>query len=108
MAVTILIHFHALSGFVFGCGINEKFMQLIQQMKDLNNIDNLDSNNNNNNHCSTITSREIDIIQNNNNNNIFINASNSVSYCFIECLTRMIFVCPRRSSQTTRRKRLKF
>ena len=26
MAITILTHFHAMSGFVFGCGINENFM----------------------------------------------------------------------------------
>lgn len=30
MAVTILTHFHALSGFVFGCGINESFVQQIE------------------------------------------------------------------------------
>lgn len=27
MAVTILIHFHAMSGFIFGCGINENYLQ---------------------------------------------------------------------------------
>lgn len=30
MAVTILTHFHALSGFVFGCGINENFIHQIE------------------------------------------------------------------------------
>ncbi len=63
MALTILIHFHALSGFVFGCGINEKYMQLID--KDNEQTDN------------TIISKAIDI--NNNNNNLLINASNSVN-----------------------------
>jgi hypothetical protein len=64
MAITILIHFHALSGFVFGCGINEKYMQLID--KDNEQTDN------------TIISKAIDI-NNNNNNNLLINASNSVN-----------------------------
>jgi hypothetical protein len=62
MAITILIHFHALSGFVFGCGINDKFMQLID--KDNEQTDN------------TVISKAIDI---NNNNNLLINASNSVN-----------------------------
>ncbi|RNA12787.1 Sestrin [Brachionus plicatilis] len=30
MAVTILTHFHAMSGLVFGCGINENFVQQIE------------------------------------------------------------------------------
>lgn len=55
MAITILIHFHALSGFVFGCGINEKYMQLID--KDNEQTDN------------TVISKAIDV-------NLLINASN--------------------------------
>lgn len=39
MAITILTHFHALSGFIFGCGINEQFMQLYEQQL-LNDIEN--------------------------------------------------------------------
>lgn len=31
MAITILTHFHALSGFVFGCGINENYMQQLEE-----------------------------------------------------------------------------
>ena len=58
MAITILIHFHALSGFVFGCGINEKYMQLID--KDNEQTDN------------TVISKAIDV-------NLLINASNLVN-----------------------------
>lgn len=39
MAITILAHFHALSGFIFGCGINEQFMHLCEQQL-LNDIEN--------------------------------------------------------------------
>lgn len=46
MAITILTNFHALSGFVFGCGINDKFMQIYQSSQDLN--ADIDTNNNNN------------------------------------------------------------
>lgn len=33
MAITILTHFHALSGFVFGCGINENYMQQLDMQE---------------------------------------------------------------------------
>lgn len=38
MAVTILTHFHALSGFVFGVGIQENYMQNLQLEHNLNEI----------------------------------------------------------------------
>jgi hypothetical protein len=33
MAITILTHFHALSGFVFGCGINENCIQQLEEVE---------------------------------------------------------------------------
>lgn len=39
MAVTILIHFHAMSGFIFGCGINENYLQELILKKQAENED---------------------------------------------------------------------
>ena len=67
MAITILIHFHALSGFVFGCGINDKFMQLIEK----------DNEKNTDNSVAAAPKSVAD------NNNLLMNASsNSVKLIF--------------------------